>query len=325
MSETLMEAKDLKMHFDTRDGTVRAVDDVTFTINTNEIFGLVGESGCGKTTIARILMGLYKPTTGSVFFKKRDIFSITKGEMRKLRRYVQMVFQDPYSSLDPLMNIERLLTEPLDIHYKISKKEKRKRVLEILEKVGLSKRHVNRYAYEFSGGQRQRIAIARALITQPELVIADEPVSALDISIQAQILNLIQDLKDEFSSTYMIIAHDLNVIYHICDRVAVMYLGKIVELASVTNLFSTPLHPYTQALFSAIPIPDPKTSTQRDILKGEVASPLNPPTGCRFNPRCSFRQKICTNQEPDFLEAEENHFVACHFFKEIMKKRREKN
>jgi len=320
MPETLLEASNLRMYFDTREGAVHAVDGVTFKILENEIFGLVGESGCGKTTVARILMGLYKPTEGSVFYKGRNIFSLKKEEMRRLRRYVQMIFQDPYSSLDPLMNIERLLIEPLDVHFDVSKDQKRERVFEILEKVGLSRYHANRYPYEFSGGQRQRIAIARALITKPEFVVADEPVSALDISIQAQILNLMQDLQRDLSLTCMIIAHDLNVIYHICDRVAVMYLGKIVELASVKSIFENPLHPYTKALFSAIPIPDPKVKTHGIILGGEVPSPLNPPHGCRFNPRCPFKQSICTEREPEFMEAGDDHFVACHFFKEIQEK-----
>lgn len=320
MSETLLQATNLKMHFDTRDGTVHAVDGVTFSILENEIFGLVGESGCGKTTVARILMGLYRPTEGSVIYKGRNIFSLEKEEVRRLRRYMQMIFQDPYSSLDPLMNIERLLTEPLDVHTDASRKEKREIVVKLLEKVGLSRYHLNRYPYEFSGGQRQRIAIARALVTKPEFVVADEPVSALDISIQAQILNLIQDLQRELSLTCMIIAHDLNVIYHICDRVAVMYLGKIVELASVESIFESQLHPYTKALFSAIPVPDPRMKTQGIMLKGEVPSPLNPPHGCRFNPRCPFRQTLCIEKEPQFMEAEDNHFVACHFFGEIKEK-----
>jgi len=320
MPETLLQAANLKMYFDTREGTVHAVDGVTFDILRNEIFGLVGESGCGKTTVARILMGLYTPTEGSVLYEGSNIFSLNKEEMRRLRRYMQMIFQDPYSSLDPLMNIERLLIEPLDVHSDISKNEKRETVVELLEKVGLSRYHLNRYPYEFSGGQRQRIAIARALVTKPEFVVADEPVSALDISIQAQILNLIQDLQRDLSLTCMIIAHDLNVIYHICDRVAVMYLGKIVELASVGSIFESPLHPYTKALFSAIPVPDPRMKTQGIMLKGEVPSPLNPPHGCRFNPRCPFKQSLCIEREPQFMEVEGNHFVACHFFREIKEK-----
>ncbi len=321
MPGTLLEANNIKMYFETRDGTVRAVDGLSLKISRNEIFGLVGESGCGKTTLARVLIGLYKPAEGEVIFKGKNIFSLKKGEMRKLRRYMQMVFQDPYSSLDPLMNIERLLTEPLDIHFKIPKNRKKEMVIEILEKVGLSKRHVNRYPYEFSGGQRQRIAIARTLITKPEFIVADEPVSALDISIQAQILNLLMGLQRDMALTCMVIAHDLNVIYHVCDRVAVMYVGKIVELASVDSIFSDPFHPYTQALISAIPIPDPRTKPQGTMLKGEVPSPLNPPPGCRFNPRCPFKQSICVEREPQFVEAEDNHFVACHFFKEIKEKK----
>lgn len=317
MPETLLEANDIKKYFETRDGTVRAVDGASLKILKNEIFGLVGESGCGKTTLARVLMGLYKPAEGDVSYKGKNIFLLRKREMRKLRRYMQMIFQDPYSSLDPLMNVERLLTEPLDIHFKIPKDKKRKMVLEILEKVGLSKRHVNRYPYEFSGGQRQRIAIARTLITKPEFVVADEPVSALDISVQAQILNLLMELQRDMALTCMVIAHDLNVIYHICDRVAVMYVGKIVELASVDSIFDAPLHPYTQALMSAIPIPDPRIKPQGIMLKGEVPSPLNPPPGCRFNPRCPFRQSTCVEREPQLMEAEDSHFVACHFFKEI--------
>jgi oligopeptide/dipeptide ABC transporter ATP-binding protein len=262
-------------------------------------------------------MGIYKPNKGEVIYKAKNILSLKKGEMRKHKRNIQMIFQDPYSSLDPLMNIERLLTEPLDVHLKISKAEKKRKVLEMLEKVGLSKRHVNRYPYEFSGGQRQRIAIARALVINPEFVVADEPVSALDISIQAQILNLLLALQRDMKLTCLVIAHDLNVIYHICDRVAVMYLGKIVELSSIKSIFNNPLHPYTQALMSAIPIPDPRIKPKGIVLSGEVPSPLNPPEGCRFNTRCPFKQSKCLEEEPQFREVENNHFVSCHFYKEI--------
>ena len=317
MRETLLEATGIKMFFETQDGIVRAVDGVSFKIWKNEIFGLVGESGCGKTTLARVLMGIYEPTEGKVCYRGKNIFSLKRGELRKQRRHMQMVFQDPYSSLDPMMNVERLLSEPLDIHFKIPKSEKKKLVVEFLEKVGLSRRHVNRYPYEFSGGERQRLAIARALITKPEFVVADEPVSALDISIQAQILNLLAELQQDMALTCLVIAHDLNVIYHICNRVAVMYLGKIVELASVDSIFNNPLHPYTKALLSAIPIPDPREKPKGIILKGEVPNPLNPPTGCRFNPRCLFKQSVCIKEEPQLKAEDINHFVACHFFKEI--------
>ncbi len=316
MTEKLVEAMGVKMHFDTRQGFARAVDGVTLQVIRNEVLGLVGESGCGKTTLARILMRIYTPTAGTVRYKGLDIFSLKSDEMRKLRRYMQMVFQDPYSSLDPTMNVEKILGEPLDVHFKISRDEKKHKVIEILEKVGLSKSHMSRYPYEFSGGQRQRIAIARALITNPEFVVADEPVSALDISIQAQILNLIHDLQREYSLTCMIIAHDLNVIYHVCDRVAIMYLGKLVEIASVDELFSHALHPYTKALLSAIPIPDPDVRTQIAALKGEVPSPLNPPEGCGFSPRCPFRRSLC-KEEPALMEDSRDHLVACHFFKDI--------
>ncbi len=323
MLQTLLEAKDITMHFETRKGTIHAVDSLSLKVFENEIFGLVGESGCGKTTLARVLMGIYKPNRGEVIYKGKNIFSLKKGELRRYKRYVQMIFQDPYSSLDPLMNIKRLLIEPLDVHLNIPKNEKNKMVLEMLEKVGLSKRHVNRYPYEFSGGQRQRIAIARALIIRPEFVVADEPVSALDISIQAQILNLLMKLQQDMNLTCLVIAHDLNVIYHICDRVAVMYLGRIVELASVEGIFDNPLHPYTLALMLAIPIPDPRIKPKGIVLSGEVPNPLNPPSGCRFNTRCSFKQSKCVEKEPQLMEVDNNHFVACHFFKEI-KDRKEK-
>ncbi|MHA2239002.1 MAG: ABC transporter ATP-binding protein [Candidatus Hodarchaeales archaeon] len=322
MPKTLLEAKNITMHFETYKGTVHAVDDVSFDIFENEIFGLVGESGCGKTTLARVLMGIYRPKTGEIIYKGNSLLSMKKSELRKHKRNVQMVFQDPYTSLDPLMNIERLLTEPLDVHLKIPKIAKKQKVFEMLEKVGLSRQHVNRYPYEFSGGQRQRIAIARALIINPEFVVADEPVSALDISVQAQILNLLMALQQDLKVTCLVIAHDLNVIFHICDRVAVMYLGKIVELSSVKSIFNNPLHPYTQALMSAIPVPDPRIKPKGIILSGEVPSPLDPPYGCRFNTRCPFKQKKCEEEEPKFMKAEHNHFVACHFYKKIKEGRK---
>ncbi|MBS1963058.1 MAG: dipeptide ABC transporter ATP-binding protein [Bdellovibrionales bacterium] len=296
---------------------VRAVSDVTFTIKKGETLGLVGESGCGKSTLGRTLLRLIEPTEGKVYFKGRDITKIGPDEMRRLRRQMQIIFQDPYASLNPRMTVEQILSEPLEIHELArSKEEKRKRIFQLMDLVGLRKETISRYPHEFSGGQRQRICIARALAVEPEFIVCDEPVSALDVSIQAQIVNLLQDLQKELGLTYLFIAHDLKVVEHISTRVAVMYLGKIVEIAESDVLYADPQHPYTQALLSAIPIPDPTLKKERIILRGDVPSPINPPRGCYFNPRCPKVQDKCRSVWPNLYEIEgpsTEHEAACHF------------
>jgi oligopeptide/dipeptide ABC transporter ATP-binding protein len=290
---------------------VKAVDNVTFTIKEGETLGLVGESGCGKTTVGRTILYLTEPTAGSVNFEGVDVFGLKGKELKDMRRNMQIIFQDPYSSLDPRMTIGESVEEGLKIHGVGDSSERHEVVIETLKKVGLEDYHSKRYPHEFSGGQRQRIGIARALALRPQFIVADEPVSALDVSIQSQVLNLLKDLQAEFNLTYLFIAHNMSVIEHISDRVAVMYLGKIVELAPRQELFSNPLHPYTQALMSAIPIPDPRIRRQRIILPGDVPSPLNPPTGCRFHPRCPVVMDHCSHQEPRLLEVTPDHFAAC--------------
>jgi oligopeptide/dipeptide ABC transporter ATP-binding protein len=290
---------------------VKAVDDVTFNVKQGETLGLVGESGCGKTTVGRTMLYLTEPTAGSVTFKGTDVFSLKGKELKDMRRNMQIIFQDPYSSLDPRMTIGESVAEGLKIHGVGSSSERHEVVIDTLKKVGLEDYHSKRYPHEFSGGQRQRIGIARALALKPQFIVADEPVSALDVSIQSQVLNILNDLQDEFDLTYLFIAHNMSVIEHISDRVAVMYLGKIVELAPRDELFSNPLHPYTQALMSAIPIPDPRIHRQRIILPGDVPSPLNPPSGCRFHPRCPVVMDHCSRQEPRLLEVTPDHFAAC--------------
>ncbi len=318
MSERLIEVKNLTKHFLIKGGfnssvKVQAVDDVSFYIDQGETLGLVGESGCGKTTIGRTLLRLYEPTSGSIFYNGKDI---TKVDMKPYRSKMQVIFQDPYASLDPRMTVGNIVGEPLDINKSCSsKKERSNRVFEILAMVGLSNEHAERYPHEFSGGQRQRIGIARALAVRPDFIVCDEPVSALDVSIQAQIINILMDLQKEFGLTYLFIAHDLAVVKHISNRIGVMYLGKIVELYTSSGLHKNPMHPYTQALLSAIPVPDPEISTKkkRIILQGDVSSPINPPKGCRFNPRCFRAQKRCLEESPELLELEPGHLVACHF------------
>jgi oligopeptide transport system ATP-binding protein len=293
-------------------GAVKAVDGVSFAIHRGETLGLVGESGSGKTTTGRVILRLMEPTSGEVFFEGRNLFKITKEELRKLRRDMQIIFQDPYSSLNPRMTVGDIVGEPLEIHNLARGKEKVRRVQELLEVVGLSPHHTNRYPHEFSGGQRQRIGIARALAVNPKLIICDEPVSALDVSIQAQVLNLLEELQKEFGLTYLFIAHDLSVVKHISDRIAVMYLGKIVEIATADELFSNPQHPYTEALLSAVPIPHPGFRRDRIILPGDVPSPVNPPSGCRFHTRCLYARESCSINEQDLVDYRgSGHTVAC--------------
>lgn len=316
--QDLLVVKNLKKYFPVRAGVfqrvvaqVLAVDDVSFTIKEGETLGLVGESGCGKTTIGRTILRLTEPTAGHAFFNGQDIFALKSGEMKAVRRNMQIIFQDPYASLDPRVPISESVMEGLGIHNIGDRKERFNYVLEALHKVGLEDYHARRYPHEFSGGQRQRIGIARALALQPQFIVCDEPVSALDVSIQSQVLNLLKDLQKEFHLTYLFIAHNLSVVEHISDRVAVMYLGKMVELAGRDELFRNPLHPYTKALMSAIPIPEPALRRERTILKGDVPSPLRPPSGCRFHPRCPVAIDICKVDEPVFKEHVPDHWAAC--------------
>ncbi len=318
--EVLLEVKDLVKHFPIRQGVifskqvgaVQAVDGIGFNVNKGETLGLVGESGCGKTTAGRCILRLIEPTSGEVKFDGKDVPSLPKDELRELRKEMQIIFQDPYGSLNPRMTVGDIVGEPLHIHKLAKGAAKEKRVREILETVGLSAFHARRFPHEFSGGQRQRIGIARALAVDPRLIICDEPVSALDVSIQAQVINLLQDLQEEFGLTYLFIAHDLSVVKHISDRVAVMYLGKIVELTGKTELYRNPKHPYTQALLSAIPEADPTIKKERILLKGDVPSPINPPSGCRFHTRCPKAMDICKTKDPAFVDTGDGHFVACH-------------
>ncbi len=314
----LVQVKNLVKFFPIRGGFlqkvrawVQAVDDVSFTIREGETVGLVGESGCGKTTVGRTMLRLIEPTSGSVVFNGIDVFKLRGRELKEMRRNMQIIFQDPYASLDPRSPIGESIAEGLKIHNIGTSRERYERTITMLRKVGLEDYHARRYPHEFSGGQRQRIGIARALALQPKFIIADEPVSALDVSIQSQVLNILKDLQREFGLTYLFIAHNLSVVEHISDRVAVMYLGKMVELASREDLFRNPLHPYTQALMSAIPIPDPNLKRERIILQGDVPSPVNPPKGCRFHPRCPVAIDHCSVEEPPFIEVSPDHWVAC--------------
>ncbi|OME64956.1 dipeptide/oligopeptide/nickel ABC transporter ATP-binding protein [Paenibacillus odorifer] len=327
MKETpLIEVKSLKKFFSVKKGffgTTRylhAVDGISFAIRKGETFSLVGESGCGKSTTGRLVTRLLEPNDGEVWFKGQNISHISDNQMRPIRKDIQMVFQDPYASLNPRMKVKDLVAEPLLIHTKLSSKERDKLACELLETVGLNSIHAERYAFEFSGGQRQRIGIARALSVRPSLIVADEPVSALDVSIQSQVLNLLQDLQEEYGLTYLFISHDLSVVEHISDRIGVMYLGSLVETADKDTLYDRPMHPYTQALLSSVPVPDPTLKKERIILKGDLPSPVDPPSGCRFHTRCPSCMEICKQHVPIFREVEPGHEVACHLFdEEILK------
>ncbi|MEG6566899.1 oligopeptide/dipeptide ABC transporter ATP-binding protein [Thermoanaerobacterium saccharolyticum] len=312
----ILEVKNLKKYFHVSGGVLKAVDDVSFTIKRGETLGLVGESGCGKSTTGRTVIGLYEATGGSVIFDDIPVHKMNDETRRKFARKAQMIFQDPYASLNPRMTVGDIIGEGIDIHGLYTGKERRERIYNLLELVGLNREHANRFPHEFSGGQRQRIGIARAMAIEPEFIVCDEPISALDVSIQAQIVNLLMNLQEEKGLTYLFIAHDLSMVRHISDRVAVMYLGSIAELTQSGELYTNPLHPYTQALLSAVPIPDPEVERKREriILEGDVPSPINPPSGCRFRTRCKYAMDICSEVTPPLKEVGSGHFVACHLF-----------
>lgn len=320
----LLELKNLKKYFDVSTGFFKrekayltAVDDVSFDIYKGETFGLVGESGCGKSTLGRCIVRLYEPTDGSIIYDGEDITKISQKEMMKYRKRLQMIFQDPYASLNTRLTIAEIIGEGIETHKLYSGDEKLEKIYNLLTTVGLKREHASRYPHEFSGGQRQRIGIARSLAVEPDLVVCDEPISALDVSIQAQVVNMLEDLQNDMGLTYLFIAHDLSMVKHISDRIGVMYLGKMMEITTSVELYKNPLHPYTQALLSAIPVPDPRyhNISKRIILEGDVKSPINPPVGCRFSSRCRYKMDICTEVTPELREVEPGHFVACHLVK----------
>lgn len=320
MNKPLISARNITKYFNVSGGTLKAVDGINFDIYEGETFGLVGESGCGKSTVGRTIIRLYEPTDGELFFNGENIYNLNNKKLQDARKNFQIIFQDPYASLNPRMTVEEIISEPLEIHnvYK-NKKDQYKRVLELLDLVGLNEEHALRFPHEFSGGQRQRVGIARALALNPQFIVCDEPISALDVSIQAQVVNLLKELQNKLGLTYLFIAHDLSMVRYISDRVAVMYLGHLVELSSSDNVYEEPIHPYTKALLSAIPIPDPSLQKQRHriMLKGDVPSPIDPPEGCRFYSRCEYAVDICNKVTPKLEELRENHFVACHRSKEF--------
>lgn len=314
MGEVLLEVKDLKKHFETPAGLLHAVDGLTFKLEKGKTLGVVGESGCGKSTTGRAILRLHEPTSGEVIFEGKDVVHASPKEMKQLRTEMQMIFQDPYASLNPRKTVSQLIAEPLKLHKVYKKKEDMgARVLELMKLVGLSERLLNTYPHELDGGRRQRIGIARALAMNPKFIVCDEPVSALDVSIQAQILNLLKDLQEELGLTYMFITHDLSVVNCFSDEIIVMYLGQVVEHASAEDLFNNPMHPYTKALLSAIPVPSLKHKKERILLKGEITSPINPKPGCRFAPRCAYAQEKCFTDDPALTEQANGHFCACHF------------
>ncbi|MCG7597933.1 ABC transporter ATP-binding protein [Mycobacterium sp. PSTR-4-N] len=322
MTEPLLEVTDVTKHYPIRSGlvierevgTVRAVDGVSLTLNEGETLGLVGESGCGKSTLCRAILQLIPPTSGSVKFLGQELVGLSRRELRPLRRQMQMIFQDPYASLNPRKRVGQIVGDPMDLHGLASGAELKRRVQDLLDRVGLRPEHYNRFPHEFSGGQRQRIGIARALALQPKLIVADEPVSALDVSVQAQIVNLLKDLQAEFGLSYLFVAHDLGVVRHVSDRVAVMYLGKVMENSDTDSLYDRPVHPYSNALLSAVPIPDPRLNAARErvVLEGDVPSPSDPPSGCRFHTRCPWATEICSAEEPALVPYEAGHAAACH-------------